>query len=51
MLWVASGKQEPYPWKNPDVVAFSDIAPDGEHTVFVRDHTQSKLMLIDNFME
>jgi Tol biopolymer transport system component len=51
MLWVASGKQEPYPWKNPDVVVFSDISPDGERTVFVRDHTQSKLILIDNFME
>ena len=51
MLWIASGQMEPYPWKNPDIVSFSDVTTDGKRTVFVRDRTQSKLILIDNFME
>ncbi len=46
---VDSGKRERYPWKNTEVLRFADLSPDGKRTVFVRNRTSSKLILIENF--
>jgi hypothetical protein len=51
-LWMVSietGKTKRYPWKNTDALSFSDVSPDGKHTLFVRERMNAKLILIDNF--
>ena len=51
-LWTVSvetGKSQPYPWKNTEVISFDDFSPDGKHTVFVKQRMNAKLILIDNF--
>ncbi|HEY4643922.1 MAG TPA: hypothetical protein VIH68_04320, partial [Bacteroidota bacterium] len=50
--WVVSvetGKAQRYPWKNPEVVSFDDLSPDGKQTVFVKRRMNAKLILIENF--
>jgi len=51
-VWVLSietGKTKRYPWKSTDALSFSDVSPDGKHTLFVRERMNAKLILIDNF--
>jgi serine/threonine protein kinase len=51
-LWMVSietGKTKRYPWKSTDALSFSDVSPDGKHTLFVRERMNAKLILIDNF--
>jgi Tol biopolymer transport system component len=51
-LWVLSietGKAKRYPWKSTEALSFSDLSPDGKHTLFVRERMNAKLILIDNF--
>ena len=45
-----TGSVVPYQWKNPEAVYFNHFSPDGKQTLFVKNRTQSKLILIDNFM-
>ncbi len=45
-----TGSVTPYLWKNPEAVSFDHFSPDGSQTLFVKNRTQSKLILIDNFM-
>jgi len=44
-----SGKKEPYPWENSEVLNPADFSPDGKKTLFVKNRTSSKLILIENF--
>ena len=46
---IDSGKKEPYPWKNSEVLSPADFSPDGKKTLFVKNRTSSKLILIENF--
>ncbi len=46
---IETGNIEQYPWKNAEVFSLSDISPDGQQTVFVKQRLNAKLILIDNF--
>ena len=51
-LWTIaseSGKLERYPWNTSDAIAFSDLSPEGTHSLFVKTRMNAKLILIDNF--
>jgi Tol biopolymer transport system component len=45
---VETGNSHRYPWKNPEVLSFDDISPDGNHTVFVKRRMNAKLILMEN---
>ena len=51
--WIISpdtGKSRAYTWKNTAVSFPNDLSPDGKATLFVKNRTQAKLILIDSFM-
>jgi serine/threonine protein kinase len=45
-----TGKARPYVWKNTAIPFPSDLSPDGKSAVFVKNRTEAKLIIIDNFM-
>jgi eukaryotic-like serine/threonine-protein kinase len=49
MVSIETGKTKRYPWKSTDALSFSDVSPDGKHSLFVKERMNAKLILIDNF--